>query len=155
MTTRICDTCGENKPLEMFPIRIKSNGKKYHKHRCYDCVRNEQKKYNIKNPVRVWCISTLSQHKHNGYIINISLDELYNYVKSAKYCYICGKELDWTIGKKHSNHNSPTLDRLNNEKEINIRNIQILCRDCNISKSNKTILELVSWAEQVIKVYKE
>ena len=85
------------------------------------------------------------------------MDELYDFVKDKDYCYICGKPLDWSYGSKGRGmkHNSPSLDRINNENYLDLSNIQILCCNCNTSKGNKTILELVSWAEQVIKVYKE
>jgi len=123
MEEKLCKGCNTIKNIDEFPFKINSRGKGYHSNYCRQCKKEKQSLYNSKNPIRTWCINTLSNHKTNGYIINITLDELDEYVRHTNYCYICGKELDWSTGKKHSKHNSPSLDRLNNDMFISKDNI--------------------------------
>lgn len=99
-----------------------------------------------------WSIKTLSSHKMRGFIIKISANDLYEKVLKIDYCELCNKKLSWYRTGKIQ-HNSPTLDRLNNENIINKYNIQILCHECNSTKRKKTIPELLEWCKKVIEVY--
>lgn len=147
----VCKICNKEKSESEFITPI--NGKYYY---CKECIKEKAMIRYKKDPKRTWCITTLSNHKTSGYKIKITLDELYDYVQDKDYCLICGKELDWSYGDKGRchKHNSPTLDRMNNESYITLDNIQILCRDCNVSKSDKTIEELLLWCEKVKRCYR-
>ena len=108
-----------------------------------------QKEYRENNYVRKWCSSTINFHKKRGYIVNITFDELYNIVKDKPSCEICGKELEWySTGKGKTTNLSPSLDRKNNENEINKDNISILCHKCNIKKNSESIEENLVWCKQ-------
>ena len=157
MELRQCSCCGELKPLNDFYTAKGKDGTIYIRRICKQCVYRQQLVDINKSPKRSWCITTLSNHKQKqNIIIDISLDELHEFVEDKDYCYICGKELDWSRGKKgHIQPNSPTLDRLNNSNVISVDNIQILCSECNAMKQNKSIIDLVDWCKQVIKVYGE
>ena len=110
-----------------------------------------QKEYRENNYVRRWCSSTINFHKKCGYIVNITIDELYNIVKDKPSCEICGKELEWySTGKGKTTNLSPSLDRKNNENEINKDNISILCYKCNAKKHSDSIEENVIWCKQFI-----
>ena len=60
--------------------------------------------------------------------------------KVPKYCPILGIPLK--VGKGAGTDNSPSLDRINNNKGYTIENIQIISRKANQMKSNATLKEI-------------
>jgi len=60
--------------------------------------------------------------------------------KVPKYCPILGILLK--VGKGAGTDNSPSLDRINNNKGYTIENIQIISRKANQMKSNATLKEI-------------
>jgi 5-methylcytosine-specific restriction endonuclease McrA len=97
-----------------------------------------------------WC-STLHRHKYKGISINITTAELFEYVKDINTCKMCGKILNWTKnGKKGATHDSPTLDRIDNEDYIDLNNIQILCYQCNAGKQKMTNDEYINQCKMVL-----
>ena len=140
-----CSNCGELKPISEFHKQKNTN----------DGLRSEckicRKEYRENNYVRRWCTRTIYRHKTRGYIVNMTIDELYNIVKDEPICEICGKELEWySTGKGKPTNLSPSLDRKNNENEINKDNISILCHKCNAKKNSESIEENVIWCKQFI-----
>ena len=114
-----------------------------------DQILEQQKEYYENNYVRRWCTNTIHRHKQRGYIVNMTIDELYNIVKDKPICEICGKELEWySTGKGKPTNLSPSLDRKNNENEINKDNISILCHKCNSKKNSESIEENLVWCKQ-------
>ena len=114
-------------------------------------IKEYKKEWRENNYVRIWCTHTIHNHKRRGYIVNITIDELYNIVKDEPSCEICGKELEWySTGKGKTTNLSPSLDRKNNENEINKDNISILCYKCNAKKNSESIEENVVWCKQFI-----
>ena len=115
----------------------------------YENNKEQKKEYNKNNYVRGWCTQTINNHKKHGYIVNITIDELYNIVKDEPSCEICGKELEWySTGTGKPTNLSPSLDRKNNGNEINKDNISILCHKCNIKKNSDSIEENLVWCKQ-------
>ena len=112
-------------------------------------IKEYKKEWRENNYVRIWCSSTINSHKKRGYIVNITIDELYNIVKDEPSCEICGKELEWySTGKGKTTNLSPSLDRIYNENEINKDNISILCHKCNTKKHSDSIEENLVWCKQ-------
>ncbi len=119
-------------------------------------IERKKKEYKETHPKQTWCQSTLSTHKRRKISINITADELFNYVKNIENCEFCGEKLDWKLGdKKHIQKNSPTLDRLNNENYIDLKNIKVLCSKCNATKRDKTFKEFVDYCKTIANKYKE
>ena len=118
-----------NKKAKQYYINNKDEMNKYHS------------KYYRDNIYRIWARNTIKHHKKKDIIINITLDDLTKLAKQVSHCYICKCELDWSSGKKNgvSNNSSPSCDRTNNERDININNIQIICRLCNTTKGPRTM----------------
>src|SRR3972149_10470373 len=97
------------------------------------------KNWNKENSYRIWAVKTLLQHKKRKFNIIISYNELELLAKNTKNCTYCNIQLDWSIGNKgKAKFNSPSLDRINNEKEIRLDNVQILCWQCNFTKRIRT-----------------
>jgi 5-methylcytosine-specific restriction endonuclease McrA len=73
---------------------------------------------------------------------------LYELFKTTKTCPICG--ITFTDNYKHGNINTTqTLDRINNENEINISNVWVICYKCNTIKGDFTMKEFVDYSKLV------
>ena len=166
-----CSNCGELKPFSEFGKNkntkdglqtwCKKCAKEYYennkeKMKEYrennkEKIKEYKKEYNKNNYVRIWCTDTIRLHRKRGYIVNITIDELYDIVKDKPSCEICGKELEWySTGKGKTTNLSPSLDRIYNGNEINKDNISILCHKCNAKKHSDSIEENVIWCKQFI-----
>lgn len=158
----VCTKCGIDKPESSY----------YHHggRRRSDCISCERKRSAIfklehrvetststsrwrdRNPVKQWCISSLANHRRNGFENNITTLELLTFAKDKTICAICGRELDWRQNiKKRTVSNSPSLDRTDNELHLNTSNIQIVCYQCNSTKGSRTMREFIEYCHQVIK----
>jgi len=155
-----CSKC--NRDLDVSLFYIDKSVISGHQRYCKDCVNKYKKEEyhnifktkNIIKRIRVWATNTLSGHRRRGYIINITINELINYALSIQKCEICNKELDWFIqdGTGNATLDTPSLDRINNELEININNIQIVCKECNSHKQGKTMKEFILYCKHVIDI---
>ena len=137
MESKICSRCNQKKSFEKFYNNKRSKDGKTAA--CKECIkksyRNKVKSMTELEYKKLWCYQTLKTHDRDGFIIDISIDDLFNIVKNNKVCAICGTSLKWYSNGFNCTI-SPTLDRINNEKIINKNNVQILCMACNSSKGN-------------------
>jgi len=116
--------------------------------RCKLCARERHIKDRRKNPIYHWAKSTLARHRK--YIeVSAPLQSVYQLALKSKNCPICGRALDWSIGKRVIKRDSPTLDRIDNEKHICVGNIQIICCRCNRAKGDMTMEEFLQYCERV------
>lgn len=99
------------------------------------------------NPWQYWAQNTHRSHKWSGYIMNISILDLKQMALATIKCPICDKILNWHNDKMKDD--SPSLDRINNDSEININNVQIICIQCNTTKNARTMLDFVSYCRMV------
>ena len=122
----------------------------YHSHK--DKYEQNMKNHRDRCPHRVWSIVSRCAHKRAGYIVIISIDELEQLAKKTTHCSYCGCELKWGYGNKrgHKWQDSPSLDRVNNEKELRTDNVEIICRKCNVRKQDSSKQELLNWCKRVL-----
>jgi len=82
----------------------------------------------------------------------LSVDDIEKIALRTKVCSICGRELEWTYNNKQraSKPETPSLDRVKNEKILTIDNIAIICWQCNISKRNQSVKEFVDYCRKVV-----
>jgi len=81
--------------------------------------------------------------------MRITIDELTDIIKSVNHCYLCKCKLDWSPGKGRTMPNSPTIDRLDNERFIDKNNIAIICHECNTIKGRRTLNEFLDYCELI------
>ena len=155
-----CSKCKELKELDQF--NKNKNRKDGRNPRCRDCHRIHYtdnkaryaelgKLWRNSNPLRAWAVSTVKSHRGRGYIIELTVDELLNFIADKKICNYCGRELDWGIGNKGKIcSNSPSLDRVNNEMIISLNNIKILCHQCNRTKGGRTHREYIEHCQKMV-----
>lgn len=160
---KYCSHCKETKPKKEF-AKDKQN-KDGLQNLCKSChkilsgkhYKNNKKDYDntrdtfrANYPARAWARSSVCNHRDCGFIINFSMDELYNLAEHTTHCRYCGTELLFTHKIRGvSKHDSPTLDRIDNEKEMTINNIQIICRECNTTKGARTHDEFIKYCSMI------
>jgi hypothetical protein len=105
-----------------------------------------------KNPYRIWAHATIQQHKKRGYDVRISDEILEGIARETRYCGYCMCKLNWSYGnKKYVQPNSPTLDRIYNEKEITVDNMKIVCHRCNTTKRELPLHDLYEYCCNVVR----
>jgi hypothetical protein len=162
-TEKICSKCFILKPVTEF-IQNKecTDGHTNVCHKCNNKYWKEQRKLKPKEYAeraqksinkhshRIWARNTLFDHNKKGYKINIKLNDLEKLAKETIHCLFCKTPLDWSRGKKGGpKYNSPSLDRMNNEKNLTLNNVMIICKQCNASKQNRNLEEFVSYCKNI------
>lgn len=127
------------------------------------------------HPRVTWVINTIKSHKKKGYTVELEHNYLLKVAEETNYCNICGKLLMWskriawdsdfkcyhsgiykhTLKGRGLHPATPTLDRVNNEKHIDKDNFQIVCMECNITKSKRTMKEFMDYCNLISKRDKE
>lgn len=132
---------------------------------CKSCVADYRKEYAKNNREKMsmrafewynksprgWANQAIGSHRRKGHVINITIDELYDYALDKKNCPICGVSLSWGKKNGHIRSHSPSLDRINNEPELNINNIWIICARCNAAKGDMNMKDFVEYCKNVVK----
>lgn len=113
----------------------------------YDAMRRRD------NPTRMWARDSINGHKRKGHKIEVTIDELEDFIKDHKYCMVCGVEMILGTGRNNSTLLSPTIDRINNENLISLDSIQIICKRCNMTKSDRSMKEFVDYCRMVADKY--
>ena len=105
-----------------------------------------------RHPYKFWARKTIQNHKHRGFSVNIDIGQLEILAMKTEICYICGVKLDYSYkGKSGWNSNSPSLDRVDNNRELSLETIQIICSQCNSAKHQMSMKDFVKYCELVVK----
>lgn len=147
MDMRICSKCKRILPITNF---YKHSIRGYQAY-CKDCKNKYITSRTFRNKlerVKSWAASTLRRHKLKGFIIKITLQELIDYAMMIDNCEYTNVKLDW-FAKDKPNKNSPSLDRIDNEQDIRIDNIRIVCKLVNTMKQNLTLQEYVKHCKYI------
>jgi hypothetical protein len=144
---RRCTNCGEEKDESAFYTR--KDGSPVTK--CKACHMACCKEARQRNRLRYWAIASISGHRKLGHLIQITTDELQELASHATNCPMCGVEFDWgPKTKSGARPNSPSVDRVGNEKVLDAHNIQIICRKCNYTKSDRSMAEFVDYCKRIV-----
>jgi len=130
----------------------KQTRKQYHKDGKYKIA---YKSWIKKNPHYAWAKGTIQAHKKRGYKISLTVKELSTLAKHTATCKLCDCELKWNqgMGDGKLKKNSPTLDRIDNENYLNIKNTQIICHRCNSIKNSMSMIELIAFCKMIVNKY--
>ena len=115
-------------------------------------IKKQQKSWKLKNPFRVWAILSRRSHRINGHIVEISNSELEKIAKNTPFCHYCGCNLDYAPYKGRR-FDTPSLDRINNEKTINMDTVQIICKRCNYTKADRTHDEFIDYCYYITREF--
>ena len=106
---------------------------------CKDCVKSKREEYKAKNPVDP-LISTLGRLKFRAKKLGLPFDLTVDDIIIPEFCPVLGLKLERNIGIP--NHNSPSVDRFDNDKGYTKDNIRIISSRANTLKNDSTIAEL-------------
>lgn len=111
------------------------------------------RKMKNKRPYRVWSHATLSSHRRRKIEINITVDDLENLAKNSEKCLFCGIKMRYGGGNHRVAKHSATLDRIDNEKHMDMNNIQIICHSCNTAKGTMAMEEYIDHCKMIAKKF--
>jgi len=111
--------------------------------------------YRRGNPIKGRALIAINNHKHRGYDVRITTDELVELYKATTHCPICGIELCHAYGSKGQRDNAASIDRKENSKVMTKENIWIICQRCNTMKGNQTMKEYYHRSLMIVKKFKE
>ena len=141
----ICKNCA-NEKSKLYPERLKK-----YRERNSENVKESSRKYKRRlketNPQLLFARNSYNSHKKRGHIVNLTVDEICEIAKKVTNCPFCGIELNYRNYTTLSD--TPSLDRIDNEKELNRENVMIICHKCNITKSNRTLKEFVEYCRKI------
>lgn len=151
---KYCSSCRETKGRAAFNKDARTiDG---YATRCRECMNKYHElfrhSYKEQHPQAFRARATINNHRIKGIDIKVSREELEKLFETT-HCPICGCEFDKT--RTISNGNSPSLDRLNNENELRIDNVWVICKKCNITKSNRTMKEFYDYCKTVVIKFEE
>lgn len=159
---QICKKCGKAKHIDDFlKTSRQRDGIRYKCKECaeacdreHDEIQKEKElirgaaHYQKIEAHRRWAKGTIDGHRHQGMIVNISLNELTDLARNTTNCPICGCKLSWQPKGKISS-NSPTLDRRYNGRRLTLQNTWIICWRCNVMKQDVPMPEYVEFCKMV------
>lgn len=89
--------------------------------------------------------------KSSGHKFDEGLYELLSDNASDR-CPVCGKEFNLKgRDEKRGIKDSPTLDRVDNDRGYELDNVAVICYDCNSKKSHSSVMDMVSILEYMLK----
>jgi hypothetical protein len=106
--------------------------------------------WHLKNALKVWARSSIRCHKTRGYEINLTTDQLMDLAGKTERCFYCGAELRYGFKGGNRQHlDAPTVDRIHNGKTIDLENVRIICRLCNVTKGPRTHPEFIDYCKRI------
>jgi hypothetical protein len=85
---------------------------------------------------------------------NLTVTITKNDLESVKYCPLLGVELSYKTGKS-GDPNTAAIDRIDNLKGYDPGNVWILSAKANFMKSSASKEELITFAENILKIFKK
>ena len=104
----------------------------------------------------VWAVATIYNHVRKDMIVEFDVSWLEAKALSTPCCELCGGELRWEPSDmgRGLHPDTPTLDRLCNEKILTIDNIMILCNSCNAGKGAQSLDEYIDKCTRIAHKFK-
>jgi hypothetical protein len=104
-----------------------------------------------KHPRHNWANTVIHSHRARGIDVRLSYEELIAFAETKDRCAYCETPLNWNYGTKKGRvqYNSPTADRINNERFLDLNNIRIVCYRCNMTKGEGTMDEFISYCKRI------
>jgi hypothetical protein len=110
-------------------------------------MRRERKRQNYHAH---WSYSTIDRHERRGMVVEFTKEWLEQKARETQCCELCGDELRWEpVGFKGMYPNTPTLDRVSNEKVLTTENVMILCNSCNAGKGVQSLDEYIDKCKRI------
>lgn len=137
-----CSKCKKIYPIELF--RKKDDNYDGYSSRCKFCISTK-----VPDKLR-WSRATTHSHFRKGHSVNFTPEQLCEFVKDKNTCDFCECDLLWANKTGKPQQNSPSLENINLNVNINLDNIAIICRRCNTTKSNRTLKEYIEYINKIL-----
>jgi len=108
-----------------------------------------QQKLLEKNPELLWARKTYNSHARRKLTILMTIKENAELRKKTKACIYCGSMLNYRSTRDTPRNNTPSLDRINNEKILTKENCRIICHLCNTIKNDMTHDEFIEYCKHI------
>jgi 5-methylcytosine-specific restriction endonuclease McrA len=171
MLTKICSSCGADKLIDEFykdnrykdGVRgvCKSCLNDYsttYKENNPELIKNNMRKHILNNTIKIWAHHVIASHKSKGYPVDFKINELIKLSQTTPICKYCDSKLDYTTpfgNRKHIERTTaPTVDRINNELNLTIDNIEIICNKCNVTKQDRTRKDFYEYCKNIYLKFK-
>lgn len=154
-STIICYLCNATKSNRTY--------KQFYKY-CSKIVRKEESLIGLKPKLKYldnirktyfysWAKKSMDDHKYNNKKIyfNFSCRELAYFAANIKTCCFCNLKLDFNPKNNKNRWKSPSLDNKDCKNSIGLTDILILCRKCNLTKSDRLLIEFINYCKIIIK----
>lgn len=110
-------------------------------------LRKERKRQNYYNH---WAYAVIDRHVRRNMEVHFTREWLEQKARETPCCELCGDELRWEPCERHWMYtNTPTLDRVSNEKVLTIDNVMILCNSCNAGKGVQSLDEYIAKCKRI------
>lgn len=119
--------------------------------RCKECNKLRTREWKNNHPHRRWAMSARNTHRLR-FEVQFTLDWLYEKALCAPNCPWCGIVMDYNARREW---NSPSLDRIWNDKVLTQDNVIIVCWRCNAAKGTDTLESYMSWLHKDRRVSNE
>jgi 5-methylcytosine-specific restriction endonuclease McrA len=104
--------------------------------------------YDKENQLRIYAFATVLNHKHMGYQVEVTGEDVIAKALETPICKYCGCTINYN-GDGHR-MDGPSMDRVGNGIFITKDNIQIICKRCNANKGARSHTEFVDYAAMVL-----
>lgn len=109
------------------------------------------RKWRLRNPYRVWANNVKQNHKQRGFKIKVIRKDIEKLARKTNKCLFCGSKLEYGYkGKSGWNRNSPSLDCIDDSRELRKDNIQIICAQCNSAKHKMSRQEFIEYCREIV-----
>lgn len=160
-----CRICGQYKPPECFYYSKLEKYRNYKAPECKQCMSERKKRYRKNVPVRsdiekhlaILLNGCKSRIKHSSSIKrrNLQFDLDYKflyelYKKQEGKCAISGLPMTYNVGHGRNYHNI-SIDRIDSTKGYTKDNVQLVCAQVNMMKSDMTMEMFYNFCENILK----
>jgi|8_EtaG_2_1085327.scaffolds.fasta_scaffold00080_23 hypothetical protein len=158
---RKCNSCGQNLNLQrnFYYEHNRSRGTSYYRRLCKKCVHNQRRARYSQTP-ELFLGRSFSQlrsaRQKMGWAFDISLPEVTAlYHKQSGKCALSGVRMTWRASEKRddksflTNQYNISIDRIDNEKGYEIKNIQLVCKHVNLMKHVVDNDIFVEWCQRI------
>lgn len=142
ITEKTCNKCHQTYPINLF--RKKNGSYDGYSSRCKFCITTK-----VSDKLK-WSRATTQGHFKKGHSINFTPEQLCEFIKDKKTCDFCECELLWNNETGKPQQNSPSLENINLNVNINLDNIAIICRRCNTTKSNRNLKDYIEYINKIL-----
>lgn len=148
--TRVCKTCGQERPLEQFQARRtvdRKTGEAHRNWKCRACRTQERRhQYHTDPKARAFqIVHSLNANRNRKHLAPIPVQPAVNMILNATHCAYCAQPNDGTVPFAVDHYLPVKLGGTND-----LENIRVCCEPCNRAKHDSHPDDYLTWLSGVI-----